>query len=246
MRRRSGSATVHDDWTTEAASGFALAGFLMLVFVAFTLLAMGPLKGLDAYFDVTPPPRAWLPVLHVVDRIGQRAVCLAILGVAALVAGWRRRAWRPVVVALLSVLALNFLVGVLKLALGRAEPATGNPAFFAGGMAYPSGHTANIVLVYGLAVYLLSAYAGVSRRASSLMSGAVVLLSVVMVVTSLTEDWHWFDDLVGGLVVGAAVLQLTISVDGAAVLVRPHERAGAHEGDGPHLVDVDPGPGEQP
>ena len=31
-----------DGWTSAVASGFALVGFLSLVFVAFTLLAMGP------------------------------------------------------------------------------------------------------------------------------------------------------------------------------------------------------------
>ncbi len=213
MRRRGKSPTRHDDWTTETASGFALAGFLILVFLGFTLLAMGPLKGLDTYFNVTPPPTAWLPVLHVIDRIGQRAVCLPILGLAAFVAARRQRSWRPAVVAVLAVLGLNFVVGVLKLSLGRAEPETGNPAFFAGGMAYPSGHTSNIVLVYGLAVYLLGAYAAVTRRTVRVMASAVVLLSAVMVFTSLTEDWHWFADLISGLVVGATVLQLTASFD---------------------------------
>lgn len=213
MRRRRWPATPHDDWTTEVSSGLALAGFLGLVFVGFTLLAMGPLAGLDTYFNLSPPPPAWVPVLHVIDRIGQRAVCLPILGAATFVACRRRESWRPAVVAVLAVLALNFVVGVLKIGLGRAEPETGNPAFFAGGMAYPSGHTANIVLVYGLAVYLLARYTSVSRRGLRLLTALVGVLSVVMVVTSLTENWHWFADLIGGLVIGAMVLQVTASLD---------------------------------
>ncbi len=213
MRRRRWPATPHADWTTEVSSGLALAGFLGLVLVGFTLLAMGPLNGIDSYFNVQPPPPAWVPVLHVLDRIGQRAVCLPILGVATFVACRRTRSWRPAVVAFLSVLMLNFVVGVLKLSLGRAEPETGNPAFFAGGMAYPSGHTSNIVLVYGLMVYLLARYARVSRRALAPLWGLVAALSVLMVVTSLTEDWHWFADLIAGLITGAIVLQLTASMD---------------------------------
>lgn len=213
MRRRRRPATPHDDWTTEVSSGFALVGFLGLVFVGFTLLAMGPLQGLDTYFNVEPPPPAWIPVLHVLDRIGQRAVCLPILGLATFAACRRHQSLRPVAVAVLSVLALNFVVGVLKLSLGRAEPETGNPSFFSGGLAYPSGHTSNIVLVYGLIVYLLTRYTRVPRRVLGLMWGLVAVLSVVMVVTSLTENWHWFADLIGGLVVGAIVLQLTATVD---------------------------------
>jgi membrane-associated phospholipid phosphatase len=213
VRRRRGPANPHEDWTTEASSGLALAGFLALVFVAFTLLAMGPLHGLDTYFNLATPPKAWVPVLHVMDRIGQRAVCLPILGLAAFAACRRQQSWRPAVLAVLSVLALNFVVGVLKLSFGRAEPETGNPAFFAGGMAYPSGHTSNIVLVYGLAAYLLVRYTRVPRRAVGVLWALVALLSVTMVVTSLTLTWHWFADLIGGLIIGSMVLQLTASVD---------------------------------
>lgn len=215
------------DWTAEPASGLALAGFLVLVFLGFTVLAMGPLKGLDAYFNVTRPAAAWLPVLHVADRIGQRVVCLSILGISAVVACRRQRSWRPALVAVLSVLALNFAVGVAKLGLGRAAPATGDPSFFAGGMSYPSGHAANMVLVYGLAVYLLATYTTLSRRAVSALSGVVVVLSGIMVFTSLTEDWHWFTDLIGGLVVGAAVLQLTASCDRMVTADVYDERLGA-------------------
>ena len=50
--RRRSAATAHDDWTSEVSSGLALAGFLFLVFIGFTLLAMGPLISLDAYFNL--------------------------------------------------------------------------------------------------------------------------------------------------------------------------------------------------
>jgi hypothetical protein len=43
MRRRHGAAAPDDGWTSEVSSALALAGFLFLVFVGFTLLAMGPL-----------------------------------------------------------------------------------------------------------------------------------------------------------------------------------------------------------
>ncbi len=213
--RRRSAETRDDGWTTEVASGVALAGFLFLVLVGFTLLAMGPLISLDAYFNLAPPPPAWLTVLHVLDRIGQRAVCLPVLAVATWLCCRRRESWRPAWVAVLSVFALNLLVLVLKVVLGRGQPEAADPNFFVGGMAYPSGHTANIVLVYGLTAYLLGRYRGVGRTAVRLMWSAVALLSLTMVVTSLTLNWHWFADLVAGLLVGALVLQLTVAVDAA-------------------------------
>ena len=207
--------SVDDGWTDEVSSGYALAGFLGLVFVVFTVLAMGPLASLDAYFTLEPPPRGWLGLLYVMYRVGHRAVCLPILGVVAFVACRRRHSWRPAVVAGLAVFALNLVVLLLKLGLGRTNPHTADPSFFNGGMAYPSGHSANIVLVYGLIAYLLGRYVGVGRRARAVLWTAVGVLAATMVVTSLTLDWHWFGDLIAGLLVGGIVLQLTVAVDHA-------------------------------
>jgi hypothetical protein len=200
---------------SEVSSGLALAGFLFLVFLGFTLLAMGPLASLDAYFKLDPPPRGWLPFLHVLDRVGQRAVCLPTLAVVTIVCCRHRSSWRPAWVAAGSVFTLNLLVLILKVVLGRGQPANVDPAFFVGGMAYPSGHTANIMLVYGLAVYLLGHYRQVRAGVRRGMWAAVFLLSIAMVLTSLTLDWHWFADLIAGLLIGGVVLQLTATVDAA-------------------------------
>ena len=205
----------HDGWTSEVSSSLALAGFLGLVFVGFTLLAMEPLMAVDAYFNLAPPPPGWVPVLHLLDRVGQRAICLPLLAVVVWACCRRQESWRPAVIAAGSVLSLNLVVGVLKLVLGRGQPAPADPSFFIGGMAYPSGHTANIVLVYGLAVYLLGRYYGVSRREYALLWSAVAALSVMMVVVSLTLNWHWFADLIAGLIVGGVVLELTVAADAA-------------------------------
>lgn len=203
----------HDGWMSEASSAFAMAGFLGLVFVGFTLLAMDPLVALDAYFNLEPPPAGWVPVLHVLDRVGQRAVCLPILAVVTWLCCRRRESWRPAFIALGSVLLLNFVVGLLKIGLGRGQPAPADPSFFIGGMAYPSGHTSNIILVYGLAVYLLGVYYRVRRPTLATCWSAVALLSILMVVVSLTLNWHWFADLIAGLIVGAAVLEITVGID---------------------------------
>ncbi len=223
MRRPRRDSTGDDGWDSEISSGLALAGFLALVLAAVTLLAMGPLAKFDAYFTLAPPPSSWIPVLHLLDRIGQRAVCLPILAVVVFVVCWRQRSWRPAIVAAVSVFGLNLLVLVLKVTLGREGPYTVDPSFFNGGMAYPSGHSANIVLVYGLVAYLLSAYASPSRKTQAVLWGAVAVLSVTMLVTSLTLDWHWFADLVAGLLVGGIVLEVAISFDRAVPVAAPDQ-----------------------
>lgn len=202
-----------DGWTSEVAAGYALAGFLALVFVGLTLLAMGPMAKLDAYFNLAPPPDSWRPVLHQVDRVGQRAVALPVLAAATFVAVRRAGTWRPAVLAVAAVFVLNLLVLVLKVGLGRGTPHVADPSFFSGGMAYPSGHAANVVLVYGLVAYLLLTYTSPGRRTRIALWALVPVLSVVMVLTSMTLNWHWFTDLVSGLVVGGVVLELTVTVN---------------------------------
>jgi membrane-associated phospholipid phosphatase len=233
-----------DGWTSEVSSGLALAGFLSLVFVAFTLLAMGPLAKFDAYFNLSPVPEGWVPFLHALDRIGQRAVCLPILAVATYLVCRRQGSWRPALLAGASVFMLNLMVLLLKLGLGREGPVTADPSFFSGGMAYPSGHSSNIVLVYGLVAYLFSRYHSPGRRGRVLLWGIVVVLSMTMVVTSVSLDWHWFADLVAGLLVGGIVLQVTVAVDDAvpAVGFVHGWRAGLRD----LLVAVRPGKSQRP
>lgn len=215
MRRQPRSVHPASDWTTEVSSSYALAGFLGLVFVAFTLLALGPLVAIDGYFNIRTPPEQLLPFLHVLDRVGQRAVCLPILAIVVWRVGRETRSWRPLVVSTISVLTLIFIIGVLKLFFARANSTTGDPSFFADGMAYPSGHTGNILLVYGLMPYLLISYGTIHRRLARGLMLLVAGLSIMMVTVSLTLNWHWFADLVGGLLIGGMVLALTNGVDHA-------------------------------
>jgi membrane-associated phospholipid phosphatase len=198
--------------------GFLVVAVIAVTFAVWTWAAIGPLEHFDVLLNHRRHIQDWKPLLHVLDRIGQRAVCLPVLVLVTGYVAWRTRRWRPVTVAVSSVVAVNLAVLVLKLWLGRGQPRLEDPDFFNGGDLYPSGHTANVVLVYGLAVFLIVRYLGVSRRTRRVLCTAVLVLSVVMTVTSLTLRWHWFTDLIGGLFVGAAVLQATSTLDSAVPL----------------------------
>ena len=59
--------------------------------------------------------------------------------------------------------------------------------------------------------------AGVTRmdRGRFFLWSLVAALSVTMVVTSLSLNWHWFADLIAGLIVGGMVLELSVAADAA-------------------------------
>jgi len=205
---------------------------LGLAFLVYTWLVVhwGPFIRLDDSLDRNFHVQGLWPVLSRVDRIGQRAVCLPILAVVVVVTAWRHRSWRPAMLAGIAVFSVNLLVLIAKLAMSRGRPLSGL-GFFAGGDMYPSGHTANILVVYGLCYHLITHYGSVSRRTQRLLLGLMVALCCVMFTTSLLLRWHWFSDLVGGFLIGGAVLALTVGIDAsipfrsARIVVLPAELA---------------------
>ena len=212
------------------SAGHALTISLALsgMFVAYTWLVVRwqPLIDLDASLNRNFHVHHWWPVLHVSDRIGQRAVCLPVLVATIGYTGWRRRSWRPALLAAFGVFVVNLVVLVAKVAMSRDAPLSGQ-SFFGGGDVYPSGHTANVALVFGLCYYLLTQHGQVARLAQRVLVGLLAVIASVMFATSLLLRWHWFSDLVGGFLIGGAVLALTVAVDSAFEAPTPAPRLSA-------------------
>lgn len=195
---------------------------LLAAFLVYTVLVVrwNPFVRLDFFLNRNFHVHSWWPLLHVLDRIGQRAVCLPILGTVIVVTSWRHRSWRPALLGAAGIFIVNLLVLIAKLALSRGRPLTGE-SFFSDGDMYPSGHTANILVVYGLCYHLITHYAQVSAQVKKMLAATVVLLSCLMLTTSLLLRWHWFSDLVGGFMIGGAVLALTVGIDAAVPFRSP-------------------------
>ena len=136
-----------------------------------------------------------------------------ILIIAASYIAYKFKTWRPLNLAVLSLLALNFVVGVFKIFLGRTKPRDGIDLLHAGGMSYPSGHASNAVLTWGILAYIIYRYARVDRYQGRLASAGVVTISLTVCVVSLIRHTHWFTDLLGGLFIGSALLVAVIAVD---------------------------------
>jgi membrane-associated phospholipid phosphatase len=201
-------------YTRPLRRSLAVSALLAVGFVVYTALVVtwGPLIRLDHWLDRDYHVQSLYPVLTKVDRIGQRAVCLPVLAVVVVVTGWRHRTWRTAMLAAIAVFTVNLLVLIAKVAMARGRPIS-DRGFFSGGDMYPSGHTANIIVVYGLCFHLIAHYGDIAVHTKRVLLWAVCVFSVVMFVTSLTLRWHWFSDLVGGFMVGGSVLALTVGID---------------------------------
>ncbi len=188
-------------------------GFLV---VTQQVLTNGPLVSYDKEINSQPKPQfeglAGF-ILRRLDDLGLRGLTAVVLLIAASFIAYKFKTWRPLNLAMISLLSLNLVVGTFKVVLGRTKPRDGFDLLHAGGMSYPSGHASNAVLSWGILAYLIYRYAKVDRYQGRLASAGVVLISITVCVVSLIRHTHWFSDLLGGLFVGSALLVAVIAID---------------------------------
>lgn len=185
--------------------GATLAFYLAIVVAVLTTSWLVRLDWQIMFFrpyEQWPQLHAFLDYLVVLGQRGPTAVMVAAwLGWRS----WRQHTLRPLITLGVALLLLNVTVGAVKLGLGRLGPhyATeiGSAELFAGGDIFPSGHTANAVVTWGILAYLASTV--VTRRVLSLVS-AVVSLSVG--ATTVYLGTHWVSDVLLGWLAGLLVL----------------------------------------
>jgi membrane-associated phospholipid phosphatase len=250
-RLRSRAERPLPDWLTPAFRPLRMSVWLLAGFVVLTTLTMGPLRDLDLAID-----HGWglhdthgTALSHLVrelDHVGQRVQGLKLLAAVAILASVWRRTVRPVGLALFAMLAVNAMVGTLKLTLGRGAPYHDQPGFFHGGDMFPSGHTANVVSIYGVCAYLVIRFLYDSRWLRRAFATVLTVLVALQFSTSILLRWHWFTDLVGGVIIGSLAVTLTVALDRAVAsrsdrrrrLERPPAHAPAEE----TRRSVSPGP----
>ena len=190
--------------------------FFGFIVVTQQVITNGPLIALDARIanaGRTDFP-SWIDfVLMRIDDLGLRGLTATALMFAAIYIARRFKTWRPLNLAILSLIALNLTVGLAKLLIGRTKPQLNVDLIYAGGLSYPSGHASNALLSWGVLAYLIYRYAHVDRYRGRLASTGVALISLSVCVVSLFRNTHWLSDLVGGLFIGAALLVMVIAVD---------------------------------
>ena len=194
------------------------AGLLFLGFLAVThqVITNGPLIHLDAIIFNTHRPKLTSlerMVLMRIDNLGLRGVTATVLLITAFFIARRFKSWRPLNLSILAVLALNLVVGLAKLGVGRTKPRLNVDLVYAGGLSYPSGHASNAILTWGVLAYILYRYSHPDAwhpHAMGLLAGAFTL-GVCLV--SAYRNTHWLSDLLGGLFIGGALLVMVIAVD---------------------------------
>ncbi|WDG32879.1 phosphatase PAP2 family protein [Streptomyces sp. CA-278952] len=199
--------------TPPALWAGAVVGAAALVLLVLVAARWSPLMSLDrAVADALHRHAVTDPGLVHVSRVLTDWVwdpwTMRALIAAVVVALWWRGA-RPLALWLAATsLVATLLQQGLKAAVGRERPQWPDPVDSAHYAAFPSGHAMTAVVTCGLFVWLLWLYgAGPGARAAVL---AVAVVSAVGVAaTRVYLGVHWLTDVVGGALLGVAVVALS-------------------------------------
>jgi membrane-associated phospholipid phosphatase len=199
-----------------ALPALAVMSYAAALVIFADLARNGPTIRLDAWAASIWPyqgPYSYF-FADMIDRIGQRQVCVPLLIIVAWVVCRRIGSMRALVISTVLTITLNFAVGVLKLASGRESPRTGGPEMFVGdNVLFPSGHAANVVFHYGLVAAFLLRYTDVRDWQRKLLNVGVVFLFVLMTWVSVYRHTHWLSDLIAGGFIGTSLLCISLAAD---------------------------------
>lgn len=163
--------------------------------------------------------RGQLPLWRDVSAVfspGVLRVAAAVVAVAWF--AWRRARRGPLVLAAAAV-GTMVLDPVAKVIVDRDRPHFSNPVAHAAGQSYPSGHAFTSFAVV-IAVLLICTP---RARRVALVPGVLVVAAVGF--SRLMLGVHYLSDVVGGWLLGAALLALTVFVldrlSGSRVRPRP-------------------------
>nr|WP_206441342.1 phosphatase PAP2 family protein [Streptomyces boncukensis] len=187
-----------------------LLGITLVLYVAVVVAVLGKtwLVQLDWQVMLFRPYKQWPEFHGALDAfvvMGQRAPTAVLVASWLGWRSWRQRTLRPLLVLAVALLLLNVTVGAVKIGLGRLGPhyatSVGSAELYAGGDIFPSGHTANAVVTWGILAYLAT-----TPRARRVLSVVAGVLTLGVGATTVYLGTHWVSDVLLGWAAGLLIL----------------------------------------
>lgn len=154
------------------------------------------------------PYQQWSEIHWFVDYyvvLGQRGPTAVMVAAWLGWRSWRQHTLRPLLALGVSLLLLNITVGAAKYGMGRLGPhyatSIGANEMWLGGDIFPSGHTANAVVTWGILAYLAS-----TARAQRWLSAVSAVTSLGVGMATVYLGTHWLSDVLLGWTAGLLIL----------------------------------------
>jgi undecaprenyl-diphosphatase len=187
-----------------AATGFGV--LLLLVRSGWPPLTSFDRGAVDALNQAVAGNRIVVTVLTAITNLGARAILFWLVTVSAAVMLIRRQ--YPLTVYLVATgLGALILDPAIKMLVGRLRPIVPHPVAMAPGYSFPSGHTLDSTVFYG--VMLLVFLPIIPRRLRKPTIGLTIALLVAIGFSRVALGVHYPSDVIGGWLLGVAWLGVT-------------------------------------
>lgn len=178
------------------------------VAIVWAIVITSWLVRLDWQIMFFRPYQQWQQIHAFLDYyvvLGQRGPTAVMVAAWLGWRSWRQHTLRPMLALGVSLLLLNITVGAAKIGMGRLGPhyatEVGSNEMWLGGDIFPSGHTANAVVTWGILAYLAS-----TPRARRWLSALSAVISLGVGLTTVYLGTHWLSDVLLGWAAGLLIM----------------------------------------
>lgn len=190
----------------------ALAGLLVFCFVAFCVTTQRT-EAFDTAVDYFAygTRAAWTKAILVpITYAGNWQFIVAVTALLIILPQTRKTIGLPMgATALVSVVVYK----MLKLSFARPRPDLDLRLIWAGGYSFPSGHSMNGLVCYGVLIFLIRRSCR-NKKTANWLTALLTLLILLIGWSRIFCGVHYVTDVIGGFSVGMAVLMVaTILID---------------------------------
>jgi membrane-associated phospholipid phosphatase len=206
--------------TSRRLTAYTAGLTLALALLVQQVVGIGWFSGVDrAAYEAARSINASRDIFSVTVMFGLRGIILAVCLPWLAWLSWRRKSWLPIGGFVLVLVFETGIAGALKISVGRIFPYQLRDYFDfmrleTDEMAFPSGHAANAVALWGYVAWFVTQERPTLRK---VLYTVVAIGWIVVGISSWLLRTHWPTDILAGFAVGGIALVTVVGVVSAVM-----------------------------